>query len=141
MSVIMKKIILLISISIVSLFVFTGCSKEKEEFSLVGTTWAAYHYHYNGIPPFDSYDVYRVWRFISDTEIEETSRTNGPTGGLIGKPVVGTYLLKYPKLTVTITETTLLDEVEINVYECEFIDKQTFRTVYWKDDLIEFNLQ
>lgn len=122
----MRKVFLLLPL-LVALFVFSGCSKDDEpEFSLVGKTYAAFSYSAYDIFG-EKYDVYKVWRFISDTEVEQSSRENSPTGDFIGDIVTGTYTLNYPNLKVQI-----LEGVSNNSYECEFINENTFRC-YWYD--------
>lgn len=110
----MNKYFILL-ISLVFMF-FTGCKKEQEEFSLVGKTYAAFF-----IADTDG-DWYKVWRFISDTEIEEVTKENDPvSGGIIGEPEPGTYNLEYPRLFVN---------DKYLQYECDFIDETCFRTKF-----------
>ena len=126
----MKKIIALSLVSIVSLFL-VGCKKEKEEFSLVGKTYAGFSH--NAI----TFDVYKSWRFISDTEIEETSRNNAPDGHIIGNPRLGTYILNYPKLIVKVNNSNDIERT----YECEFINETCFRASLFQDEITEFTQQ
>lgn len=120
----MKRLLFALSILTV-VFTFCGCSDDGEQdFSLVGETYAAFDYSSYDIFG-DRYDVYKVWRFISETEVEETSRENSPIGDIIGDVEKGTYLVDYPNMKVRI-----LDGVSNNSYECEFIDENTFRC-YW----------
>ena len=120
----MKKVLFLLPLLTV-LLVFSGCSDDGEpEFSLVGKTYAAFNYSAYDLFG-EKYDVYKVWRFISDTEVEQSARENSPTGDFIGDIETGTYILDYPNLEVKI-----LDGISNNSYECEFIDENTFRC-YW----------
>ncbi|MCM1502292.1 MAG: hypothetical protein NC115_06450 [Bacteroidales bacterium] len=118
----MKKFITLTLIAVATLLL-AGCKKEKKEFSLVGKTFAAYGGRstsfLGGVP----YDTYEVWRFISDTEIETSTKKNSPQGSLIGDPVMGTYVLNYPQIIVKIN-----NKYE-DTYYCEFIDYKTFRAI------------
>ena len=129
----MKKIIILSLISVFSLLTITGCKKENkpEEFTLIGKTFAAFNYH------FLDEDVYTVWRFVSETEVERTSRRNSPQGGLIGNIYYGTYILDYPNLNVSIPQ--------LAEYKCEFISETCFRTQWYntsgKIEIHEFHLQ
>lgn len=97
----MKKQSLLMNLLLIlvtSMF-FISCSKESLEenievpktFSLSGKNYGAFAYTSKlfGV----QYDVYWVYRFISETEFERTSRENNLKGSLIGEPEYGTYKL------------------------------------------------
>jgi hypothetical protein len=119
---IMKKLLFLLAIALP--LVFTSCSKDDDEsFSLKGKTYATANYSATIFG--ETYTAYKVWRFISDTEVEQSTRKNSPTGTFIGDVEKGTYTLNYPKLNVQI-----LDGVSNNKYECDFLDENTFRS-YW----------
>lgn len=119
----MKNFLFLLAIALP--LVLTSCSKDDDEsFSLKGKTYATLNYSAHDIFG-EPYTVYKVWRFISDTEVEQSSRENSPTGKFIGDVEKGTYTLNYPKLNVQI-----LDGVSNNKYECDFLDENTFRS-YW----------
>lgn len=119
----MKKLLFLLAITLP--LVLTSCSKDDDEsFSLKGKTYATLDYSAYDIFG-EPYTVYKVWRFISDTEVEQSSRENSPTGKFIGDVTKGKYTLNYPKLSVQI-----LDGVSNNKYECDFLDENTFRS-YW----------
>lgn len=121
---IMKKVLFFLALTLPLIFI--SCSKEDDEpsFSLKGKTYAAFYYSAYDIFG-EQYNVYKVWRFISDTEVEQSSRENSPTGGFIGDVEKGIYTLNYPKLNVQI-----LDGISNNKYECDFLDENTFRS-YW----------
>lgn len=131
----MKNIIKLGVIAIVfAVFSFTSCSKdEKDEFSLVGKTYAAFSYHSNAYKgtylQSDGYDVYKVYRFISDKEVESSSRKNSPTGGIIGDIDKYPYTLNYPTI-----------KIELGTFTAEgtFLDENTFRVTWANGDINEF---
>lgn len=88
------------------LFCFTAmvtmmsCSdKQKEEFSLVGKTFASVHY-FDAWGPYDSYAGYDVIRFVSSSTIECSYRENGIHGPLLAESQIvnGTYTLAYPNM-------------------------------------------
>lgn len=128
----MKKIIALSLVSIVSLFL-VGCKKDNkpEEFSLVGKTYAGFSHSAF------TYDVYCSWRFISETEVEETSRNNAPDGPIVGNARIGTYTLNYPRLIVKVDDPNNIERT----YECEFINETCFRTSLFENKITEFKLQ
>lgn len=115
------------SLLVFVLLVFGGCSKEEKEepkFSLKGKIYAGYAYSGGGFSVggiyFENYDAYSVIRFISDNEVEETTRKNSPQGAIIGDIDKGTYILSYPLLTIKL-------EDRENAIEYTFIDENTFR--------------
>ena len=119
----MKKILFLLAI--LPMFIFISCSSDDDKsFSLTGKTYATLDHTTHDIFG-EPYTVYKVWRFVSDTEVEQSSRKNSPTGKFIGDVEKGTYTLDYPKLNVQI-----IDGVSNNKYECDFLDENTFRS-YW----------
>ena len=134
----MKKFLSSLLLLSAMLLTVVSCDKDDEPFSLKGKTYAAPTFTITIID--ESYIAYKTWRFISDTEVEETSRKNSSTGNITGNPKKGTYTLDYPKLTVRIQET----EDDLKTYECEFIDKDTFR-YYWylmnEQQIFEFKKQ
>ncbi len=101
----MKKIIFLFGL-ILSL-VLVSCSEDDNRlYTLKGKTFAAFYYIGTGAGGIH-YNVYNVWKFISDSEVEWTTRGGSPTGDLEGVPSMGTYTLNYPDLEVQfITETS-----------------------------------
>jgi hypothetical protein len=120
----MKKILSMLFLA--SVVLFAGCSKDGEpEFSLKGKIYAAYAYNGGGYTVggiyFEPYDAYSVFRFISDNEVERTTRKNNPKGGIIGELEKGTYVLNYPNLIINI-------EDRDKPYDCAFVDENTFRT-------------
>ncbi|MCM1176698.1 MAG: hypothetical protein NC308_09680 [Clostridium sp.] len=134
----MKKFITLTLIAII-IMLLAGCKKEKEEFSLVGKTFAAFNYSMTLWG--EKSDVYKIWRFVSETEVEESGRENSPQGAIIGKLYYGTYTLDYPHLNALIN-TGATSKTE---FQCEFISETCFRT-QWYDlsgrlEIHEFHLQ
>lgn len=120
----MKKIVLLSVVILTSLL--SSCSKDdnnEDSISLVGKSYAAYAYHdggfYLGGVYIDPYDVYWVYRFVSDTEVEYSSRENSPNGKIIGTLKTCTYNLNYPDMTI------YEDGHSTNA---TFINENTFRT-------------
>ena len=116
----MKKLFLLFTV--VSLM-FAGCSKSDDiidEFSLSGKTYAAYAYQGGGFFGSDNYDVYWVYKFISENKVESTSRQVSPKGGIIGEIDIYTYSLNYPTLKIYREDGTITTAT--------FIDENTFRT-------------
>lgn len=122
----MKKFLSSLLLLSAMLLTVVSCDKDDEPFSLKGKTYAAVgdwlEETLTGAEP-----AYRVWRFISDTEVEETIRAYSPTGKVSGGLDFGTYTLDYPILTVQIQ----LAEDYTKIYECEFIDEDTFRNYYY----------
>jgi hypothetical protein len=120
----MKKILIVLA---VLPLLFAGCSKDDEPdaFSLNGKVYAAYAYQGGGYTIlgvyFPPYDVYWVFRFTSDNEVERTARKQNPQGEIIGELDKGTYVLSYPNLVIDI-------EGYAKSYECTFVDENTFRT-------------
>ncbi|MCM1176703.1 MAG: hypothetical protein NC308_02945 [Clostridium sp.] len=119
----MKKFITLTLIAVATLLL-AGCNKEKKEFSLVGKTFASFDYSLTIFG--EKSDVYIVWRFVSETEVEESSRENSPQGAIIGKLDYGTYTLDYPHLNISIN-----NGISKNEYECAFISETCFRTQWY----------
>jgi hypothetical protein len=119
----MKKLLLL---SLVALFIFTGCQKEekeKEKDTLVGGYFSGFAYTGGGfyflgvwIAP---YDVYWSYRFIDERNAERTANEREPYGTLIGSPDPYTYTYKYPDLI-------LIDE-DGKERKGVFIEKNVFR--------------
>jgi hypothetical protein len=112
----MKKTILFFAI--IS-FLFTGCSKDEDDevFSVVGKTYAAYAYLGGGGSAGAFYDVYWVYKFISDNEVERTERKVSPTGEI--RTIENcTYVLNYPDLTITRGS---------SINTATFVDQNTFR--------------
>ena len=134
----MKKFLSSLLLLSVALLTVVSCDKDDELHSLKGKIFAAPTYTATIFD--DTYTVYKTWRFISDTEVEETSRKNSSTGKMLGDPSKGTYILDYPSLTVQIQSF----EFRTDTYECYFIDKNTFRTswlVAGDSKLFEFTKQ
>ncbi len=103
---------------------FAGCNKDDQEnapLSLTGKTYAAEGYSVStiGINP-GTYKTYKVWQFISDTEVEETLRKNDPTGPCIGKTKNGIYRLSYPKLVIIFSDGTKKQR-----YESQFLNENS----------------
>ena len=121
----MKKFLSSLLLLSAMLLTVVSCDKDDEPFSLKGKTYAAVGDFIDealtGAKP-----TYRVWRFISDTEVEETIRAYSPTGKVFGGLYFGTYTLD-SILTVQIQ----LAEDYTKIYECEFIDEDTFRNYYY----------
>ena len=63
--------------------------EEKEEFSLVGKTYAATKYFGSGGTVYDGYTAYYVIRFTSSNTIECSDRKNGIHGELLGYGKIG----------------------------------------------------
>lgn len=115
----MKKLLFLL---LVLPFVFTSCSSDDDEKDnrLTGTKWETndrtYQAFYGG-------RCYRVFEFISDSEVEEYTTQNGKVVKSHGKY---NYHLDYPKLTI--------------YYTYNFTDSRTFlregKTKY--DEYAEF---
>lgn len=131
----MKNLIRLGMIAaVLATFIFTSCSKDEEEFSLVGKTYAAFSYHsnaYNGtIIQTDGYDAYDVYRFISDTECEVSTRKNSPTGGIIGDIDIDTYTLDYPTIKIKCNEEYTATGT--------FINQETFRITWKNGKILEY---
>ena len=102
-----------------------SCSKDNDEdnFSLVGSTYAAFAYHMDATEfagfHYDGYDAYWVYRFISPTQCEAQTREGSPTGRIIGDITTCTYTLDYPTITIKQGNATFIGT---------FLDKNTFRT-------------
>lgn len=122
----MKKFLSSLLLLSAMLLTVVSCDKDDEPFSLKGKTYAAVGDFIDEALT-EAKPTYKVWRFISDTEVEETIRAYSPTGKVFGGLAFGTYTLDYPILTVQIQ----LAENYPEICECEFIDKDTFRNYYY----------
>ncbi len=112
-----------------------SCKKEEEKekpFSLVGKSYSAYAYRGGGFFNDDYYDVYRVYRFVSETEVEKTARKSNPKGGIIGDIDNYTYTLDYPTITIKYDNGVKR--------EGKFIDKKNFRFEYKDGSVDEYTL-
>ena len=97
----MKKTTKVLLCLIATLGMVSCTPEEKDEFSLVGKTYAATKYYGSYGTVFDSYTAYYVIRFTSSSTIECSDRKNGIHGELLGsrgKIVNGTYTLNYPNI-------------------------------------------
>lgn len=97
---IMTKMIGMVLCLTATLGMVSCTPEEKEEFSLVGKTYAATKYYGSYGTVFDAYTAYYVIRFTSSNTIECSDRENGIHGELLGsgKIVNGTYTLNYPNI-------------------------------------------
>lgn len=107
---------------------FTSCGSDDEENPdnpLVGSTFAAYAYHSDETPSvgIEAYDVYFVLKFINEHECEYTARKNSPKGEIIGKADSYLYMLHYPSITFTTSESEHLTG--------EFTSKDIFKVNKW----------
>lgn len=125
----MKRIVL----SFIGALLILSCSENDapKPFALEGKTYAAVAYRGGGWLDEDYYDVYWVYKFISETEVERTARRVVPTGGIIGDIDTFKYELNYPDLII---------KLEYNDLVAKFIDQKTFRTGSGSD-ITEYTLQ
>ena len=131
---VMKQNLLFICVAL--LVTLSGCgnsskkSEVKEEekpFSVVGERYAGFNY----VSPLgDKKDVFRVYRFVDETNLEQVAREGSPQGEIITIKT-GTYLLNYPHIFIDI------DNGEYK-YEGTFIDEKTFRIQYGNGAIKEF---
>jgi hypothetical protein len=119
----MKKYVLLSMGILALLFSCTKSDDSVDTISLAGKSYAAYAYQGGGFfignMYIDSYDVYWVYRFVSDTEVEYSSREKSPSGKMIGEPEKCTYQLDYPNLTIYDGTSTV---------KATFVNEDAFRT-------------
>ncbi|MBP5677853.1 MAG: hypothetical protein J6W88_05090 [Bacteroidales bacterium] len=101
--------------------------EEKEEFSLVGKTYAATKYYGSYGTVFDAYTAYYVIRFTSSNTIECSDRKNGIHGELLGsgKIVNGTYTLNYPNIHLEYDDPMLSSNHHSE--DGVFVDESCFR--------------
>ncbi|MCR5037180.1 MAG: hypothetical protein K6A73_07660 [Bacteroidales bacterium] len=123
----MKRLLLIISAMIMLLF--SGCKKseDKQNFSLVGKTYAATQYFGSYGSIVDPYTAYYVIRFTSNSTIECSDRENGIHGPLLGtgRIVTGSYSLSYPNIHLEYDDPTL-STVHHSI-NAVFIDESCFR--------------
>ena len=102
--------------------ILVSCTKEgKEDFTLVGKTYAATSYVDHPTGGGQPYTIYYVIRFTSESTTEHASRKNGVHGSLIGYIVNGTYTLNYPNIHIE------YEDAGHRVIDGVFIDETCFR--------------
>lgn len=108
----MKKFVLLFLCIIP--FLFTSCDKDNEDLRRIeNSRFAAY----TGHDTLSNEDMFTVYRFYSNTEVERTLRTFSPQGNITSTEN-GTY---------TTTEETILINIAGGTVNGTFIDDNAFR--------------
>jgi len=92
----MKKIALLALLSLS--FLMFSCSSDDNSFSLVGKKFV---YAPRTVTDLDGNYLYWVMSFTSSNKVKQDVRIGSPTGDYYTTPILSTYKLSYPKLTIT----------------------------------------
>lgn len=113
----MRKYLLLHLLAIP--FLFSACDKDNEDLRRIeGSVFAAY----TGYDDTYITDLYTVYRFHSNTEVEKTERRQSPKG-LILSTSNGTYTTTEDNITINIDGTltgNFIDDNSFRVGDLEF---------------------